>query len=339
MNHAPSTTPAATTQDAPPKTVRRTLTDLHVSQIPWWSEVLTVLPRPTGGRGIGGTLRNARDTIRAARQFDVFISANVRNALALGLFKRVTFSAKPTLLMTEMRLDDPRPGWRWRLKVGIQRFAFSAIDTMCVSAKREADAYATRLALPRERFRYVPWHTNVLEPRFCEATGDYLFAAGRTGRDWRTLAEAVRGLDTPVTVVCAKRDAEAVSFPGNVTVLTDIPYPRYRELLEGARAVIIPLEPHVYSSGQVVILEAMALGKPTIVTRVLGSEDYVIDGTDGLLVTPGSAPELRHAIERVAASAHFSEKLGRAALARVIESHTLDRYVRTIVEVANESGR
>ena len=311
------------------------MTDLRVTQVPWWSEKLSVLAAPTL-RGAMASVDVAWRTIRDARRFDAFICANVRNALVLALFKRLTFRTRPVLIMTEMRLDDPRPGLVWRLKVALQRFAFTAVDAMCVSARREAALYSERLHVPLERFRFIPWHTNVLEPRMHKATSVYAFAAGRTGRDWVTLAKAARGLSVPITVVCSKRDADAVSFPDNVTVLTDIPYARYRELLEGAAAVLVPLEAHVYSSGQVVILEAMALGKPVITARVLGTEDYIIDDVDGLLVPPGDAGALREAITRVLSVPGLADQLGQAALDKVLRTHTLDQYVRTIVGIAEE---
>ena len=194
----------------------------------------------------------------------------------------------------------------------------------------------SRLNVPPERFRFVPWHTNVLEPRFANAVEPYFFAAGRTGRDWTTLAEAVRGLGAPVTVVCSAGDTAKVDFPDNVTVLTDIPYARYRTLLEGAKAVIVPLEQHTYSSGQVVILEAMALGKAVVAARVLGTEDYIEDGIDGILVEPGNAASLRSAVTRLATSQELADQLGRTALAKVLETHTLAQYALRLVEVAND---
>jgi glycosyltransferase involved in cell wall biosynthesis len=148
------------------------------------------------------------------------------------------------------------------------------------------------------------------------------------------LADALRGLDVPVTVVCSRDDARDINWPANVTVLTDVPYARYRELLEGASAVIVPLETHTYSSGQVVILEAMALGKAVIVSRVLGSEDYIVDGVDGLVVAPENPDELRAAITRVVSTPGLSERLGRAALEQVGRFHTLDQYVRNLIAVA-----
>lgn len=311
----------------------RLATDVAIRQIPWWDERLAVVPPPTWRGGLASVQVGWR-ALTAARRADGFISGNPRNALIIGLWKRLTGRARPALMMVEMRLDDPRPGVAWRTKVALQRFAYAAVDAMCVSAKREASVYAGRLALPVDRFHFVPWHTNVLEPRMAPVTGNYAFAAGRTSRDWRTLAAAADGLNVPITVVCSREDAAAVRFPSNVTVLTEVPYDRYRTLLEGARLVLVPLEQHAYSSGQVVILEAMALGKPLITTHVLGTEDYVVDGVDGLLVPPGDAAALRAAILDVATTPGRAEALGQAALQKVQRQHTLGQYVRTIFDLA-----
>lgn len=320
--------------DVEPQIARRVMTDVVVAQVPWWNRRLTVLRAPR----LAGRFASVEAALRALLRgvaADVFISGNPRNALLLGLVKRITGRRRPLLMMTEMRLDDPRSTATWRLKVAVQRFAFASVDAMCVSARREAEVYAARLGVPLARFHYVPWHTNVLEPRLQPPVGDYLFAAGRTSRDWPTLAAAAAGLDAKVVVVCSVQDAQRVAFPRNVDVLSDVSYARYRELLEGARGVIVPLEPHVYSSGQVVILEAMALGKPLITTRVLGTEDYVADGVDGLLVEPGDVADLQRAIERLKEPG-LATRLGVAALDKVTQRHTLEHYVRTLVALADE---
>lgn len=316
----------------PPRVTVRILTDHRITQLPWWSERLAIL-RPPTGHGPSASLSVAARAIWQSRKFDVFISANVRNALAIGLFKRFTGRRRPLIVMTEMRLDDARPTLAWKVKVQVQRFGYAAVDAMCLSSRREAGVYAERLRLSPDRFRFIPWHTNVLEPKWFPPKGEYLFAAGRTGRDWRTLADAVRGLAVPVTVVCSQQDASRVDFPDNVTVLTDVPYAKYRELLEGAKIVLVPLESHEFSSGQVVILEAMALGKPVVSARVLGSEDYVIEGVDGCLVEPGNSADLRRVIDKLLSSPDLADSLGRAALDKVRRVHTLDQYARNILDV------
>lgn len=333
--HAEPQTAADRAPERDRKRGLRVVTDLPIPQLPWWSDAVTVLPWPDRAGNLG-VLTAAWNTIRCSRSADAFVGSTLRNTVALGLFKRVTRRRRPIVVLTEMRLDEPQPGWRWRLKLAIQRYAFRAVNLMCVSARQEASVYAKRLRLPADRFRFVPWHTNVLQPTACPATGGHVFAAGRTGRDWRTLADAVRDLPLRLTVVCSHQDASTIAFPDNVTVLTDVPYATYRTLLEEAAIVVIPLEPHVYSSGQVVILEAMALGKPVVVTRVTGSEDYVHDGVDGLLVAPGDADEMRAALVGLFASSQRQQALGAAALARVIEQHTLEHYAARVLQIVED---
>jgi glycosyltransferase involved in cell wall biosynthesis len=315
----------------------RIFTDLPIGQLSWWQKRLTVFRWPNRQGALASYVAAWR-AVRQARHHDVFVSANVRNALAAGLYKRLWRRQRPLLVMTEMRLDDPRRDLSWRAKLMLQRFGYASADLLCVSARGEIDIYSARLGIPAERFRFVPWHTNVLEPRWCKPSGDYFFAAGRTGRDWRTLADAVRGLDVEVTVVCSRLHASATDFPPNVTVLTDVPYQQYRALLEGAFAVVLPLEVHEYSTGQVVILEAMALGKAVVATRVLGSEDYVLDGQDGLLVPPYDAGALRAALAGLYSSPARAERLGRAAVEKVRRDHTLERYACETVRLAEEAA-
>lgn len=131
------------------------LTDLHVPQIDWWARRMQVLPVPPG-KGLRAGLSSAWAMIKLGLRHDVVISANVRNSLALGFVKRLFGLRRPRLMMVEMRLDDPPPGWRWRLKVALQRFSYATVDLMCVSARREQEQYSQRLRVPLQRTRFIP---------------------------------------------------------------------------------------------------------------------------------------------------------------------------------------
>ena len=65
------------------------------------------------------------------------------------------------------------------------------------------------------------------------------------------------------------------------------------------------------------LMEAMGLGLPVIASRVGGIPDIVEDGSEGLLVTPGSASELASAISALLADADLRSRLGEAGRARV----------------------
>ncbi len=66
-----------------------------------------------------------------------------------------------------------------------------------------------------------------------------------------------------------------------------------------------------------VVMEAMALGKPVIATRVGGIPDILTDGENGLLVPPGDALALRQAMQRLVDDPQLCAQMGAAALERV----------------------
>jgi glycosyltransferase involved in cell wall biosynthesis len=65
-----------------------------------------------------------------------------------------------------------------------------------------------------------------------------------------------------------------------------------------------------------VVLEAMAAGKPVIASRIGGIPDLVADGTTGLLVPPEDASGLRASIERLLSDGELRARMGQAALER-----------------------
>lgn len=65
----------------------------------------------------------------------------------------------------------------------------------------------------------------------------------------------------------------------------------------------------------VAFMEARALGLPVVVTAVGGLPDHVCDGTDGLLVAPGSDDELVAALERLTGSAELRHRIAAGSAA------------------------
>jgi glycosyltransferase involved in cell wall biosynthesis len=65
-----------------------------------------------------------------------------------------------------------------------------------------------------------------------------------------------------------------------------------------------------------VLVEAMALGKPLVATNLGGPLEIVEDGTSGLLVPPGDPERLAEAVERILADRGLASTLSRGALKR-----------------------
>jgi L-malate glycosyltransferase len=65
-----------------------------------------------------------------------------------------------------------------------------------------------------------------------------------------------------------------------------------------------------------VILEAMALGKPVIASRLAGTPEQVLDGRTGLLVEPRNVAQLAEAVFQLIDNANLRSSMGQAAIQR-----------------------
>lgn len=75
------------------------------------------------------------------------------------------------------------------------------------------------------------------------------------------------------------------------------------------------------------VLESMAVGLPTIATRVSGSEDIIEDGINGLLVEPEQPVELAYALKRIIEDTDFAQRLSQEARATILHDYQLSRVI------------
>ncbi|MCI0650717.1 MAG: glycosyltransferase, partial [Planctomycetes bacterium] len=74
----------------------------------------------------------------------------------------------------------------------------------------------------------------------------------------------------------------------------------------------------------VVIMEALAMGRAVIASRVAAIPELVVDGESGLLVTPSSVQDLVRALERCAQGRTELARFGRAGRARLEREFALE---------------
>ena len=76
-----------------------------------------------------------------------------------------------------------------------------------------------------------------------------------------------------------------------------------------------------------VILEAMAMAKPVVATKVAGVVEVVVDGVTGCLVDPGDLPRLAEAIGRLSRDPGLIARMGQDGRKRVEAKFCLERMV------------
>lgn len=213
-----------------------------------------------------------------------------------------------------------------RLKYAFMRWCFSSIHLCICSSRPEGAYYVRTFGWAPDKVAYVPLHIDpeLLAVRSVQEDG-YVVSAGRTFRDYATLLESFSDLTTPLLIV-AGRGAVPEARPSNVRVVYELPQTELIDAMAASQIVVLPLEERQISTGQMVLLQAMSLGKPVIVTSVNGTVDYVEHMKTGILVPPRDAAAIRDAVCLLASDASLRARLGAAARARMEEAHLPVHY-------------
>lgn len=155
------------------------------------------------------------------------------------------------------------------------------------------------------RVAYIP--NSIDAKAYSPATheGDYVVYAGRLAPE-KGLATLVRA-----TALARQRLVLAGSGPEEQTLRklagelgADVAFtgyldrPELKRVIGEARALVLPSE--WYENAPISVLEAYALGRPVIGTRIGGIPELIADGETGSLVEPGNAAMLAEALAGLA---------------------------------------
>jgi glycosyltransferase involved in cell wall biosynthesis len=168
-------------------------------------------------------------------------------------------------------------------------------------------------------------------------------SAGLEYRDYPTLINAVTYLPKGVQVVIAasspwskrKNTAADVDLPENVKRVALTPL-QLRALYRRATVVAIPLYDVDFQAGSLVAYEAMACGRPVVITRTRGQKDIVLENRTGLYVPQGDPQAMSAALSRLLADKTLADRFGREARLLVERGLNLDAYLTRMVEIVQE---
>lgn len=158
---------------------------------------------------------------------------------------------------------------------------------------------------PADRIAYIPNFIDASRYAPPRDEGDYFVYAGRLAPE-KGLATLVRaaalarqrlilagsGPEEPALRRLAQELGADIAFVGHLETQ------ELKRLVGEARALVLPSE--WYENAPVSILEAYALGRPVIGTRIGGIPELVFHGETGLLVEPGNAAALAEALSALA---------------------------------------
>lgn len=163
-------------------------------------------------------------------------------------------------------------------------------------------------------------------------------ACGAENRDYETLRRAARiapgetlvfghGFFGPTKEI-GQQEPETAFVP-----MPRVSFERLREYYNRARAIVVPLNAVHYAAGVTGMVEAMSMGRPVIVTRSPGIEEYCTDIDQSLLVLPHDPIQMSKAMQLIASDSDAVSKHGKPNRDWIIKNCSLHGYVRTIASL------
>jgi glycosyltransferase involved in cell wall biosynthesis len=225
--------------------------------------------------------------------------------------------------------------------------ALSGASAVVVYSQREADVLTHWL---RERgadvpVEFVPFgvDADAFRPHVGPADIDVVSIGADPHRDFELLLDVARSLpETRFLVVTTAAHTRALGGrPPNVSVETDLPFDDMRRRLERAGVVALPVRDNSYSGATTVLLQAMALAKPVVVTRTaaIASGYGLENGGNVRLVAPGDAASFGKALQELLGDHAQARALGSQARATVEDELTWDRFVDRLERLLSDASR
>ena len=271
----------------------------------------------------------------------VVITSDIE-AIVFGLVRAM--ASRRTLIVFETFIATERGSpWARRLHHVHYSLVVLFVDVAICHSEIEAQANAAKFPRCRTRFVALPYALSVdrrdalrAQHGAAAAASTLIVTAGRSGRDYETLAKAIEGLPCQLRIICDwERPTQGLANE-QITLVRNCFRSQYLAELAQARLVVIPLAQRNVSAGQMVLLQAFALAKPVIITETPTTREYVVDGIDAVFSAHGDVADLRRQIAGLLADPARCADLGARASDRYDERFSTEAYVRRLVRLLHE---
>ncbi|MDO8947210.1 MAG: glycosyltransferase family 4 protein [Desulfocapsaceae bacterium] len=214
------------------------------------------------------------------------------------------------------------------------RGSYDGVDLFLAPSRFLADLIGQRI--PREKIKVLPNGIDVetYQPKYADQGYGLYFGRLSREKGVKSLLRAHQGLKTnlPLKMVGTgpleeelRREYPEVNFLGYQSGQA------LHDLIANSAFVVVPSE--WYENCSMVVLEAMAMGKPIIGSRIGGIPEQIEDGKTGFLFEMGNTTELAAKMEILAGDAGLRDQMGRAARRKLEQEYSLAEHNQSLLDI------
>ncbi len=236
-----------------------------------------------GARFQVGNLRQQLNCLKESKDFDLIYDPFLKFSFVLALLKVLKLYNKPILAIAHQSYRPFKKNPLKRLKQKMVKYIYyHGIDYLLFSNENLYKENPEHKHM--ENVSYISsWGPEVdFFASFAENQKElpqqkYVYATGGSGRDFRILVNAIEELDFPLKITTRKPAAPWMTSLGGKIEINSTITPGLestgiiRKDYYDALCVAIPLtrhkQPHIHNNGSTVLFEALAMGKPVVMTQ------------------------------------------------------------------------
>jgi glycosyltransferase involved in cell wall biosynthesis len=247
--------------------------------------------------GYGGDFASILASVRVANRSDVIFSTVDRVGIPLVLFAQLGLVRRP-IVYTAVGLPERLAQLRGPAARRLYRRALRRTRAIVSYAESEVAWLRDWLGAGGPPVVFVPFGVDVqaFSPGQDVAVVDVVSVGADPHRDFELLADVAAR--HPALSFCIVASRAPRKLPANVSFETGLSLEEVRGRLATARVVALPVKPNSYSGATTVLLQAMALAKPVVVSRTdaIAVGYGLEDRTNCRLVEPGDPEAFEQAL-------------------------------------------
>jgi glycosyltransferase involved in cell wall biosynthesis len=224
----------------------------------------------------------------------------------------------------------------------IRRFILKTIwksyhRVICLS--RQQLEQLAQFGIPRSHLTFVPFG---IDTSFFRSSPDlfpedFILSVGRdAGRDYETLFQIAERSNYRYVLVSGEKNIPPNRpLPPNVSVFYELDPITLRDFYARAKLVLVVSKPESVPegsdcSGQIVVMDALAMGKAVVATDRSWIKDYFIPDQDLVVVEANNPEVLIAAVNKLWSDPEAREKLGQAGQAKVKLRYTTQTFAQAL---------
>lgn len=287
---------------------------------------------PFHGAKLSASLRTQLSVLMQQHRFDVVYSACQSETWLLARLRTLGLFRKPIVAVIHHPISGRLRGGS-RFVRGHDRLLFLS-RLACEHARQTwPDA--------QPRMETVDWGVDLdfydRQPRWDHGLGQgYFVSAGKANRDHQLLADCAKHGQHPTVIVCSAQTRPHDADASFVKVVSDqsghaLNYGQLTSVYRDARAVVIPMQHVEGLAGLTSLLDAMACGKPVIMTRNASVDIDIEAHGFGIWIDAQDGRSLTDAMNRLAQDDELVRVMGLKARAFAQSAYRYEAFASKVL--------